>query len=75
MMGGTIVFVRKTLGICGIVKQRTDYGELVSFQVLSCMRFHVVYRNPKSNLSEITSVFTDLLNIDIPCMFVGDFNF
>lgn len=73
-VGGTMVFVKKSLAVSSVQKQYFDWGELVQFVINSSYQFSCVYRNPSSNFIDCLHLFSDLYNTSMQCFFFGDFN-
>ena len=72
--GGTMIFVRNKFQVSGIIKERHEWGEHVEFILNKQYKFYVVYRNPASNPSDMTHIFTETLNSNMPIYYFGDFN-
>jgi hypothetical protein len=70
-----LIFIQKQLQLSTVTKHVEDWGEYISFTVDSRYIFTCVYRNPKSNIKDILSVFTPTLNCNLPMFYVGDWNF
>lgn len=61
-VGGTLLFIRKSLNLSCVSKEYFDWGEQVSFLVDSTYSFSCVYRNPCSDFKDILHIFSELFN-------------
>lgn len=48
--GGSIVLIKKALPLQGIVTERCEWGEHISFVLHNTVKFHCVYRYPSTSM-------------------------
>ena len=78
-MRGMFLFVRRSLPLLGVEKDRLDWGEHIALNVADVGRLVFVYRDGSKattqDLDACMSLFTDTLSPSTsPTLFVGDFN-
>ena len=52
-----------------------DFGDWISFVISDNLHFHLVYRNPLSDLINVSEVFHSILCSNHANFIMGDFNF
>jgi hypothetical protein len=77
-MRGIYVLLKKHIRVSNVVMERLEFGEYISCILNGNIKLIVFYRDPKqktlADYSNCMSLFSDILNSDMPHVFMGDFN-